>query len=95
MTGPTHALLRRKPIDDVEEERGGGLTKTLGLWQLTAIGIGGIIGAGIFSLAGVVANGEAGPGVVISFLVAGIASAAAALCTPSRTWRAIAPPAGS
>jgi len=78
VTGPTHALLRRKPIDDVDEDRGGGLTRTLGLWQLTAIGIGGIIGAGIFSLAGVVANGEAGPGVVISFLVAGIASAAAA-----------------
>jgi APA family basic amino acid/polyamine antiporter len=78
VTGPGNALLRRKPIDDVEEERGGGLQRTLGLWQLTAIGVGGIIGAGIFSLAGVVANEEAGPGVVISFLVAGIASAAAA-----------------
>ena len=35
-----------------------------GLWQLTAIGIGGIIGAGIFSLAGAVANEKAGPAVV-------------------------------
>lgn len=71
------AFLRRKPIDDIESE-GGGLEKTLGLWQLTAIGIGGIIGAGIFSLAGAVANERAGPAVVISFLIAGVASAAAA-----------------
>ncbi len=72
------AFLRRKPIDDIEAETGGGLERTLGLWQLTAIGVGGIIGAGIFSLAGAVANETAGPAVVISFLVAGIASAAAA-----------------
>jgi basic amino acid/polyamine antiporter, APA family len=78
MTGPGNALLRRKPIDEIEEDKGTGLHRTLGLWQLTAIGIGGIIGAGIFSLAGVVANETAGPAVVISFLVAGVASAAAA-----------------
>lgn len=71
------AFLRRKPIDDIEAE-GGGLERTLGLWQLTAIGIGGIIGAGIFSLAGAVANEKAGPAVVVSFLIAGVASAAAA-----------------
>jgi len=74
-----NALLRRKPIDDVEPESGGGLQRTLGLRQLTAIGVGGIIGAGIFSLAGAVANETAGPAVVISFLIAGVASAAAAL----------------
>jgi APA family basic amino acid/polyamine antiporter len=74
------AFLRRKPVDEVESEGGGGggLQRTLGLWQLTAIGVGGIIGAGIFSLAGTVANEKAGPAVVVSFLVAGIASAAAA-----------------
>ncbi|WP_232662702.1 amino acid permease [Pseudonocardia sp. TRM90224] len=70
--------MRRKPIDDIEPEAGTGLQRTLGLRQLTAIGIGGIIGAGIFSLAGAVANETAGPAVVISFLIAGIASAAAA-----------------
>ncbi|TDV42206.1 amino acid permease [Actinophytocola oryzae] len=74
MTG----IFRRKPVDDIESVDSGGLARTLGLWQLTAIGIGGIIGAGIFSLAGAVANETAGPAVVISFLVAGIASAAAA-----------------
>src|SRR5690348_15242065 len=78
LTAPGNAMLRRKPIDDVEEDRAGGLQRTLGLWQLTAIGVGGIIGAGIFSLAGTVANEKAGPAVVVSFLIAGVASAAAA-----------------
>jgi basic amino acid/polyamine antiporter, APA family len=55
------------------------LERTLGLGQLTAIGLGAIIGAGIFALAGAVANGTAGPAVSISFIVAGIASAAAAV----------------
>ncbi|XVQ11280.1 amino acid permease [Spirillospora sp. CA-255316] len=74
------SLVRRKPIDRIEDETdSGGLRRTLGLWQLTAIGIGGIIGAGIFSLAGAVANEKAGPAVLVSFLVAGVASAAAAL----------------
>ncbi|WP_416479049.1 amino acid permease [Streptomyces sp. LKA04] len=73
-------VLRRKPIEYVEEtESGGGLVRSLGLWQLTAIGVGGIIGAGIFTLAGTVANGTAGPAVLVSFLIAGVASAAAAL----------------
>ncbi|MEU0894507.1 amino acid permease [Streptomyces massasporeus] len=75
-------ILRRKPIDQIEETdtgEGGRLERSLGLWQLTAIGVGGIIGAGIFTLAGTVANGTAGPAVLVSFLVAGVASAAAAL----------------
>jgi basic amino acid/polyamine antiporter, APA family len=84
-TTPAHGLratlLRRKPIDLIEDEtpREGGLERSLGLWQLTAIGVGGIIGAGIFTLAGAVANQTAGPAVLISFLIAGVASAAAAL----------------
>ncbi|MEU8980585.1 amino acid permease [Streptomyces sp. NPDC048309] len=75
-------ILRRKPIEHIEEtEIGAGpkLDRSLGLWQLTAIGVGGIIGAGIFTLAGTVANGTAGPAVLVSFLIAGVASAAAAL----------------
>jgi basic amino acid/polyamine antiporter, APA family len=80
----TQGVLRRKPIEQIEEAgeaqgEGQQLTRVLGLWQLTAIGVGGIIGAGIFTLAGTVANGTAGPAVLISFLIAGIASAAAAL----------------
>jgi basic amino acid/polyamine antiporter, APA family len=81
---PEHTrLFRRLPIEQIEDETSrGGLRRTLGLWQLTAIGIGGIIGAGIFALAGKVANDPvhpAGPSVLVSFLIAGIASAAAAL----------------
>ncbi|ALO97860.1 amino acid permease [Streptomyces olivaceoviridis] len=75
-------ILRRKPIEHIEEtEVGEGtrLDRSLGLWQLTAIGVGGIIGAGIFTLAGTVANGTAGPAVLVSFLIAGVASACAAL----------------
>ncbi|MFF7790277.1 amino acid permease [Streptomyces sp. NPDC007991] len=75
-------ILRRKPIEQIEETevgKGTQLERSLGLWQLTAIGVGGIIGAGIFTLAGTVANGTAGPAVLVSFLVAGFASAAAAL----------------
>ncbi|QCB95235.1 amino acid permease [Cellulomonas shaoxiangyii] len=82
------SVWRRMPVDRMDEvESGSGagrLSKSLGLWQLTAIGVGGIIGVGIFSLAGLVAHGDAenpgvGPAVLISFLVAGLASAAAAL----------------
>ncbi|MBW0271133.1 amino acid permease [Nocardia sp. MH4] len=75
-------MLRRKPLVDVEDEIPSDerLAKSLGLWQLTAIGVGGIIGAGIFTLAGSVAHSVTGPAVLISFLIAGVASAAAALC---------------
>lgn len=80
MPGKNGSILRRKPIGEIEDEPGiGHLSRSLGLWQLTAIGVGGIIGAGIFSLAGAVAHQTAGPAVLISFLVAGVASAAAAL----------------
>ncbi|OIJ92786.1 amino acid permease [Streptomyces sp. MUSC 14] len=75
-------ILRRKPIEHIEDtevREGPRLDRSLGLWQLTAIGVGGIIGAGIFTLAGTVANGTAGPAVLVSFLIAGAASACAAL----------------
>lgn len=84
-TAQSRSVWRRKPVSEMmaDAERSG-LHKSLGLWQLTAIGVGGIIGVGIFSLAGLVAHGDAanpgvGPAVLISFLIAGLASAAAAL----------------
>ncbi|TYB64843.1 amino acid permease [Nonomuraea sp. PA05] len=75
----SRGVFRRKPVAQIATEHEGELSRSLGLWQLTAIGVGGIIGAGIFALAGAVANETAGPAVLISFLIAGIASAAAAL----------------
>jgi basic amino acid/polyamine antiporter, APA family len=74
----SRGVFRRKPVEQIAEEHEGELARSLGLWQLTAIGIGGIIGAGIFALAGAVANQTAGPAVLVSFLIAGVASAAAA-----------------
>ncbi|MEU9450036.1 amino acid permease [Streptomyces sp. NPDC048277] len=79
---PGEGILRRKPIEHIEETEvteGARLDRSLGLVQLTAIGVGGIIGAGIFTLAGTVANETAGPAVLVSFLIAGLASACAAL----------------
>src|SRR5689334_20843169 len=75
-------LVRHKPVEMLQAEAGrrGDFRRVLGLWQLTAIGIGGIIGVGVFVLAGQQAALNAGPAVVLSFLIAGIASAAAALC---------------
>ncbi|MER5968670.1 amino acid permease [Streptomyces sp. NPDC002055] len=79
--GPSTGIFRRQPITGggPDDGRPSGLKRTLGLWQLTAIGLGAIIGAGIFSLAGTVAKGTAGPAVSLSFIIAGVASATAAL----------------
>jgi APA family basic amino acid/polyamine antiporter len=77
-----NAFTRKKSIDQLQQEGLGksGLKRILGLWQLTSIGLGGIIGVGIFVLTGVAAAKHAGPAVILSFLIAGLASAAAALC---------------
>jgi APA family basic amino acid/polyamine antiporter len=71
--------LRRKDIDRVTvHEEGRRLVPTLGWPHLVALGIGAIVGTGIYTLIGVGAN-LAGPAVLISFLVAGIVCACAAL----------------
>src|SRR5437660_8960320 len=58
----------------------GTLKKTLGALNLTTLGIGAIIGAGIFVLTGLAAARHAGPAVPLSFVAAGIACTFAALC---------------
>src|SRR5256714_6275123 len=61
-------------------EPGPQLRKRLGPLDLTVFGVGVIIGSGIFGLAGKAAGVQAGPAVALSFVVAGIACALAALC---------------
>lgn len=80
--GILNVLSRRKSLEQLQQEAGDSrhFRRVLGLWQLTAIGLGGIIGVGIFVLTGVVAASYTGPAVIISFAIAGTASGAAALC---------------
>ncbi|KIA63896.1 amino acid permease [Nocardia vulneris] len=70
-------MLRRMPVTDSDT---GDFAKSMGLWQLVALSLGGLVGAGVFSLAGVVAKEVAGPGVLLSFGIAIVASGAAGLC---------------
>jgi basic amino acid/polyamine antiporter, APA family len=76
-----NSLSRKKSIAQLLSESQGnnGLKKTLGALDLTMLGIGAIIGTGIFVLTGVAAAQYAGPGLILSFIVSGIACAFAAL----------------
>jgi APA family basic amino acid/polyamine antiporter len=65
---------------EVAREEAHELHRALGPWQLIALGIGAIIGAGIFVITGHAAAAYAGPGVVISFIVAGAGCLFAGLC---------------
>lgn len=71
------ALLRKKAV--VDENENFGLKRCLSAFDLTLMGIGAIIGTGIFVLTGVAAATTSGPAVVLSFIVAGVACAFAAL----------------
>jgi APA family basic amino acid/polyamine antiporter len=88
-------LFRRKRIEDLQAEAEGehGLKRVLGPLNLTMLGIGAIIGTGIFVLTGTVAAQNAGPAVILSFVLAGIASIFAALCYAE--FAALVPIAGS
>src|SRR5271156_4030291 len=77
-------LLAVKPLSrlltEAENEGESGLKRTLGPLNLITLGIGAIIGAGIFVLTGQAAAIHAGPAVVLSFVLAGITCAFAGLC---------------
>ena len=82
------SILRTKDVDDVIAQNDEGpsethharLVKRLSSRDLMGFGIGIVIGTGIFTLTGVQAKNNAGPGIVISFLIAGFVSLLAALC---------------
>jgi APA family basic amino acid/polyamine antiporter len=77
----TRGLFATKSIDQLREaaEVDTGLKRSLGALDLVMLGIGAIIGTGIFVLTGLAAAQHAGPGVALSFVVAGVASAFAGL----------------
>ncbi|HZQ45245.1 MAG TPA: amino acid permease [Acidobacteriaceae bacterium] len=90
-------LLAVKPLKalmhEAENESSGGLKRALGPVNLITLGIGAIIGAGIFVLTGTAAAQFAGPAIVLSFVVAGIGCVFAGLCYAE--FSAMIPIAGS
>ena len=88
-------LFAKKPLSLLLEEMKGEnrLRRVLGPVTLTSLGVGAIIGTGIFVLTGVAAHDKAGPGLILSFAAAGIACIFAALCYAE--FASMAPVAGS
>ncbi len=83
----THSIMAnlwaKKSIIQIQKdnlEDNGGLKRTLGPVSLVALGIGAIIGAGLFSITGTAAANNAGPAVTISFVIAALACGFAGLC---------------
>ncbi|KAL7733047.1 hypothetical protein ACLKA6_002849 [Drosophila palustris] len=74
----TVSKLRYQYADGTEGETK--LNRVLGLWDLTALGVGSTLGAGVYVLAGQIAKEQAGPSVMISFAIAALASLLAGIC---------------
>src|SRR6202453_1123704 len=89
-------LFAKKPLgllmEEARETGSHSLKRTLGVFQLTALGVGAVIGAGIFVLSGLGAH-YAGPGLMLSFILSGMGCAFAALCYAE--FAAMIPLAGS
>ncbi|KAH6580824.1 hypothetical protein BASA61_009383 [Batrachochytrium salamandrivorans] len=74
-------LIARKPITSVDKDlEESEYKRPLTAFDLTMLGIGGIIGAGIFVLTGRAARVNAGPAVILSFIISGVVCALACLC---------------
>ncbi len=88
-------LFERKSLEMLKSEMEAeqGLKRVLGPLSLTSLGVGAIIGAGIFAMTGRVAASDAGPAVVLSFALAGLACLFAAFCYAE--FASLAPVAGS
>jgi len=88
-------FFKRKPLSLIHEEMKGEnrLRRVLGPWSLTSLGIGCVIGAGIFVITGKAAHDKAGPALMVSFVMAGMACIFSALCYAE--FASMAPIAGS
>lgn len=76
-------LFVKKPIDQIIDASTSGehtLKRSLGPLSLVSLGIGAIIGAGLFSLTGIAAAENAGPAVLLSFIIAAVGCAFAGMC---------------
>src|ERR687897_464403 len=89
------SVFRTKPLNVLLEEMKGEnrLRRVLGPVQLTSLGVGAIIGAGIFVATGAAAHNTAGPALMVSYCVAGVTCIFAALCYAE--FAAMVPVAGS
>lgn len=75
------SIWRKKPIEAFHADaKKNDLNRVLTRWGLTSLGIGAIIGGGIFTLTGIAAHDHAGPALAISFVIAGIGCLFASLC---------------
>ena len=76
-----NSIMRKKPISAFEADmKKNDLNRVLKRWGLTSLGIGAIIGGGIFTLTGIAAHDYAGPALAIAFIIAGIGCTFASLC---------------
>ena len=79
----TKMVTRKNPDEALAGAKKGGLEKTLGVWDLIILGVGAIIGSGIFAVVGTAAAAEgtgAGPALMLSMVIAAIACVFSALC---------------
>jgi APA family basic amino acid/polyamine antiporter len=93
---PRNRLFRKKSLDHLlaqASESDKGLKRTLSSWNLVALGVGAIIGAGLFVRTAAAAGGHAGPAVTLSFAIAAVGCAFAGLCYAE--FAAMIPIAGS
>src|ERR1044072_7351463 len=73
-------LVKKTDFSDADASEGPCLKRTLGPWGLTALGIGAVIGGGIFVITGQAAAEHAGPAIVLCFIMAAICCSFTALC---------------
>jgi APA family basic amino acid/polyamine antiporter len=73
-------LAKKTDFSDIDAREGPCLKRTLGPWGLTALGIGAVIGGGIFVITGQAAAEHAGPAIVLAFVIAAICCSFTALC---------------